>query len=52
MRAGLPGALAGSPADHPGPAGGGGIGITTLKREFLTNVVLPDGGTVGQWLAP
>ena len=26
-------------------------GITTLESEFLANVVLPDGGTVGQWLA-
>ena len=27
-------------------------GITTLENEFLTNIVLPDGGTVGQWLEP
>ena len=27
-------------------------GITTLESEFLANIVLPDGGTVGQWLAP
>ena len=26
--------------------------ITTLESEFLANVVLPDGGTVGQWPAP
>ena len=27
-------------------------GITTLESEFLANIVLPDGGTVGQWLTP
>ena len=27
-------------------------GITTLEIEFLSNLVLPDGGTVGDWLAP
>ena len=27
-------------------------GITTLESEFLANIVLPDGGTLGQWLAP
>ena len=27
-------------------------GITTLESEFLANLVLPDGGTVGEWLAP
>ena len=27
-------------------------GITTLESKFLPNIVLPDGGTVGQWLAP
>ena len=27
-------------------------GITTLENEFLANILLPDGGTVGQWLAP
>ena len=27
-------------------------GIATLESEFLANIVLPDGGTVGQWLAP
>ena len=27
-------------------------GITTLESEFLANIVLPDVGTVGQWLAP
>ena len=27
-------------------------GITTLESEFLANIVLPDGVTVGQWLAP
>ena len=26
--------------------------ITTLESEFLANIVLPDGGTLGQWLAP
>ena len=26
-------------------------GITTLESEFLANIVLPGGGTVGQWLA-
>ena len=29
-----------------------GSGITTLESEFLANIVLPDGGTVSQWLAP
>ena len=27
-------------------------GITTLESEFLANLVLPDGGTVGDWMAP
>ena len=27
-------------------------GITTLESEFLANIVLPYGGTVGQWLTP
>ena len=27
-------------------------GIATLESEFLANLVLPDGGTVGEWLAP
>ena len=27
-------------------------GITTLEIEFLANILLPDGGTVGQWLSP
>ena len=27
-------------------------GIATLESEFLANIVLPDGGTVGQWLTP
>ena len=27
-------------------------GITTLETEFLANMVLPDGGTVGDWLEP
>ena len=27
-------------------------GIATLESEFLANIVLPDGGTVGQWPAP
>ena len=27
-------------------------GITTLESEFLSNLVLPDGGTVGEWLVP
>ena len=27
-------------------------GITTLESEFLANIVLPDGGTVGQRLVP
>lgn len=27
-------------------------GITTLESEFLANLVLPDGVTVGDWLAP
>ena len=27
-------------------------GITTLESEFLANILLPDGGTIGEWLAP
>lgn len=27
-------------------------GITTFEQEFLANVVLPDGGTVGEWVGP
>lgn len=27
-------------------------GITTLESEFLANMLLTDGGTVGDWLAP
>lgn len=27
-------------------------GITARESEFLANIVLPDGGTVGQWLVP
>ena len=27
-------------------------GITTLEREFLADVVMPNNQTVGQWLAP
>ena len=27
-------------------------GISTIEREFLADVVLPDGHTVGQWVAP
>lgn len=27
-------------------------GIATFDEEFLAHVVLPDGGTVGQWIAP
>jgi hypothetical protein len=27
-------------------------GISTVEAEFLANVALPDGGTVGDWLAP
>ena len=26
--------------------------ITTLESEFLANIVLPNGGTVGDWLVP
>ncbi len=26
--------------------------ITTFESEFLANLVLPDGGTVGEWLSP
>lgn len=26
--------------------------ITTLESEFLANLVLPDGETVGNWVAP
>jgi hypothetical protein len=27
-------------------------GITTIEREFLADLVLPDGETVGEWLKP
>ena len=27
-------------------------GISTIEREFLSNIVLPDGQTVGEWMAP
>ncbi len=27
-------------------------GITTVEQEFLAHIVLPDGSTVGQWIAP
>lgn len=27
-------------------------GITTLEQEFLANVILPGGETVGEWVAP
>lgn len=27
-------------------------GITTVEQEFLAHVVLPSGGTVGEWAAP
>ena len=27
-------------------------GITTLESEFLANILLPGGGTIGEWLAP
>lgn len=27
-------------------------GISTVEREFLYNIVLPDGQTVGEWMAP
>ena len=27
-------------------------GITTLESEFLNNLVLSDGGTIEEWLAP
>lgn len=27
-------------------------GITTFEEEFLAHIVLPDGGTVGTWMAP
>ena len=26
--------------------------ITTLESEFMANILLPDGGTIGEWLAP
>ena len=49
---GLPATVVGIAADYSGKAGSGGSGITTLESEFLANLVLPDGGTVGDWLAP
>lgn len=27
-------------------------GITSFEQEFLAHIVLPDGATVGQWVAP
>lgn len=27
-------------------------GITVFEDEFMANIVLPDGGTVGQWMRP
>lgn len=27
-------------------------GISTIEREFLSDIVLPDGRTVGEWMAP
>jgi hypothetical protein len=27
-------------------------GITTLEREFLSDIVMPNNQTVSQWLAP
>jgi hypothetical protein len=27
-------------------------GIVTFEQEFLAHIVLPDGGTVGEWIAP
>ena len=27
-------------------------GISTVEREFLYDIVLPDGRTAGEWLAP
>lgn len=27
-------------------------GISTVEREFLYNIVLPDGRTAGEWMAP
>lgn len=28
------------------------VGITTFEEEFLAHIVLPDGQTVGRWIAP
>lgn len=28
------------------------VGISTVEREFLADVVLPGGGTVGEWVRP
>lgn len=28
------------------------IGITTIEREFIADIVMPNNQTVGQWLAP
>ena len=27
-------------------------GISTVEREFFYDVVLPDGKTIGEWMAP
>lgn len=27
-------------------------GISTFDQEFMANIMLPDGGTVGQWMQP
>ena len=37
--------------EDPAQLGAVQSGITALESEFLANIVLPDGGTVGQWLA-
>ena len=49
LRAGLPATLVGVIADHPRQAGGGGeSGINTVESKFLADIILPNGGTVGQ----
>ena len=52
MGAGLPATLAGIAADHSGQAEGVGVGHHDVGERVLVNIVLPDGGTVGQRLAP
>ena len=48
----MPATLAGIAADHTGQVEAVESGITTLESESLANILLPGGGTIGEWLAP